>query len=175
MHRPGPPGSAQQRSTRLALHRGSGPQAQRHCTCGTCAQVQISALTTVGCCMACLQRTLGRLSARLAAVIARNVPSLRADALRSKSLIYQASSVPTPTHLRSVFEHLPRFCSETRTLHGYAHSSPPSAYAQARGTSPKKKPATRASFFSEGERPRGGARAFALPSIGRCLFRLRGL
>ena len=89
-------------------------------------------------------KNVGPAIARLAAVIARNVPSLRADALRSKSLIYRASSVPTPRTSFGISNiclgpvRKPEHCMATRT------ARPRLPTPQARGTSPKKKPATRA-------------------------------
>ena len=112
-------------------------------------------------------KNVGPAIARLAAVIARNVPSLRADALRSKSLIYRASSVPTPrtsfgiSNIRLGPVRKPEHCMATRT------DRPRLPVPQARDTSPKKKPATRAGFSATGS-AREGRQGFH-PSINRSL------
>ena len=112
-------------------------------------------------------KNVGPALARLAAVSARNVPSLRTDAFRAKSLIYHASSAPirrAAFGISNIWLGLvrkPEHCVTTliaRTL---------LPTRQARSTSPKKKPATRAGFSAMGSAPEGhqGFR----PSINRSL------
>lgn len=119
-------------------------------------------------------KNVGPALARLAAFIARNVPSLRFHTVGSKLLICQATGPPIP---RTAFG-ISNFClgpvrkPEHRMATRIAHPRLPTP--QARGTSPKKKPATRANaaqlslsgIFLDGVVGLGHANLTRIPSFG---------
>lgn len=100
-------------------------------------------------------KNVGPALARLAAVIARNVPSLRFHTVGSKLLICQATGAPIPRTAFGISNFClgpvrkPEHCMATRIAH------PRLPTPQARGTSPKKKPATRAGFSAKGSAQEG--------------------
>lgn len=100
-------------------------------------------------------KNVGPALARLAAVIARNVPRMRFHTAGSKLLIFQATGAPIPRTAFGIWNFClgpvrkPEHCMATRIAH------PRLPTPQARGTSPKKKPATRAGFSAKGSAPEG--------------------
>lgn len=100
-------------------------------------------------------KNVGPAYARLAAVIARNVPRLRVHTAVSKLLIFQATGASIPRTAFGISNFClgpvrkPEHCMTTRM------AQPRLPTPQARGTSPRKKPATRAGFSGTGSAPEG--------------------
>ena len=119
-------------------------------------------------------KNVGPALARLAAVIARNVPRMRFHTVGSKLLIFKATGACISRTAFGISNicldpvRKPEHCMATLTARPVCLRARPVAHRQ-------RKSRPQGPAFQRRGAPRRSARAFALPSIGRGLFRLRRL